>query len=282
LSVSAERVRAGVPRRLAIGHPVTAFLLIALPLAWINMFIPLLASWRITSFTLVGALLGGLVGGAVIVSAITGGKPAVRELLRGLIRWRIGTGRAVVVVLGLPMLTILVAAVTGTLVWPREGWWHLGLWVVVTTVVNALAVNLWEELGWAGFAQTRLIARHGLLRGSLLTAPWFFVIHVPLVFQEHGLRHTTIRDAALYFLVLGLLAPVFRYLVGMILVDTNGSVLAVGLLHGSLNAAGAMSVVPHAWQQIPAILLLTIIVMAVRAHQGRSLVDSDRVRFVAA
>ncbi len=40
-----------------------------------------------------------------------------------------------------------------------------------------------------------------------------------------------------------------------------------------LNAAGAMSVVPHAWQHIPALLLLTIIVMTVRAHQGRSLVD---------
>jgi membrane protease YdiL (CAAX protease family) len=252
---------------------MAAFLLIALPLAWINMFIPLLAGWRLGSSTLVGALLGGLVGGAVVVSALTGGRAAVRRLFGGLIRWRIGVGRAFVVILGLPVLTVGVAAITGTLIWPPEGWWRLGLWVVVTTAVNTLAVNLWEELGWAGFVQARLMARHGLLRGSLLTAPWFFLIHWPLVFQEHGLRHTTIRDAVLYFLVLGLLAPVFRYLIGMLLVDTNGSVLAAGLLHGSLNAAGAMSVVGHAWQHLPALVLLTILVMVVRARQGRSLVD---------
>ena len=79
VSVSAETVVARVPRRFAVGHPMAAFLLIALPLAWINMFIPLLAGWRLGSSTLVGALLGGLVGGAVVVSALTGGRAAVRR-----------------------------------------------------------------------------------------------------------------------------------------------------------------------------------------------------------
>jgi membrane protease YdiL (CAAX protease family) len=136
--------------------------------------------------------------------------------------------------------------------------------VGVTTVLNAAIVNLWEELGWSGFVQTRLMARHGVLRGSLLTAPAFFAIHWPLVFQEHGLRHTSIGYALMYFAVLGLLAPVFRYLLGMILVDTKGSIVAVGLLHGSLNAAGAMPVVPHAWQHVPAVAILAVAVAAER------------------
>src|SRR4051794_6434298 len=110
--------------------------------------------------------------------------------------------------------------------------------------------------------------RHGLLAGSLLTAPAFFAIHWPLVFQEHGLRDTSIRYALMYFVVLGLLAPVFRYLLGMILVDTKGSIVAVGILHGSLNAAGAMPVVPHAWQHVPAVAVLALAVAVARRRRG--------------
>lgn len=254
----------GPVRRFVVDRPVTTYLAIVLPVAWANMLIPLAAGWGIGSLTLVAALLGGLVGGAVIVSRVSGGRPEVRRLLAGVAQWRIGVPRLALVVYGLPVLTVLVAAVTGTLSHPNDGWPALGLMVGVTTVLNAAIVNLWEELGWSGFVQTRLMARHGVLRGSLLTAPAFFAIHWPLVFQEHGLRHTSIGYALMYFAVLGLLAPVFRYLLGMILVDTKGSIVAVGLLHGSLNAAGAMPVVPHAWQHVPAVAILAVAVAAER------------------
>lgn len=114
--------------------------------------------------------------------------------------------------------------------------------------------------------------RHGLLAGSLLTAPAFYAIHWPLVFEEHGLRHTSIGYAVGYFTILGALAPAFRYLIGMVLYQTRGSVLAAGLLHGSLNAAGAMAVVPNAWQHIPAVVILLTILAAARARHGLTLV----------
>ena len=43
--------------------------------------------------------------------------------------------------------------------------------------VGALTGNLWEETVWGGFVQGRLMARHGLLTGSLLTALPVFLIH---------------------------------------------------------------------------------------------------------
>ena len=117
------------------------------------------------------------------------------------------------------------------------------------------------------------MARHGLLVGSLLTAPAFAAIHWPLVFEEHGIHHTSWAYVLAYLGVLILLAPFFRYLIGMIFTDTGGSTLSAGLVHGSLNAAGAMSVVPHAWQHVPAVVALTLLLAGSRAvaRRGRRL-----------
>lgn len=42
-------------------------------------------------------------------------------------------------------------------------------------------------------------------------------------------------------------------------------------MHASFNAAGAMAIIPGGWQQIPALVILTIAVTAYRARRGRSL-----------
>ena len=58
---------------------------------------------------------------------------------------------------------------------------------------------------------------------------------------------------------------------GVLMIDTGGSVLAVGVLHAAFNASGAMEVVPAGWQYVPALLLLTVLVLAYRALRGRPL-----------
>src|SRR4051794_11788076 len=145
-------------------RPIDAFLVVALSLAWTNMLVPLTLGAGISDLTLLGALLGGLVGGALLVSAVTGGRPAVRHLISGVTRWRIGWTQAVVCVLGIPVLTILIAAVTGTLSSPRSGWLMLGVSTVVAVLANTAVVNLWGEMAWTGFVQQRLMLRHRALR----------------------------------------------------------------------------------------------------------------------
>jgi uncharacterized protein len=112
------------------------------------MLVPLALGACISDLTLLGALLGGLVGGPLLVSAVTGGRPAVRHLISGVTRWRIGWIRAAVCVLGIPVLTILIAALTGTLRAPRSGWIALGVGTVVAVLANTAVVNLWEEMAW--------------------------------------------------------------------------------------------------------------------------------------
>jgi uncharacterized protein len=41
-------------------------------------------------------------------------------------------------------------------------------------------------------------------------------------------------------------------------------VLAVGVLHASFNASGAMNVIPTGWQYVPAVIILALLVAAYR------------------
>ena len=118
--------------------------------------------------------------------------------------------------------------------------------------------------------QARLMATRGLLIGSLLTAIPFFVIHIPLAFAEHGLN-TTGEQAALNLGLTALIAPGFRYLAGTQLIDSGGSILAIGLLHASFNASGQLSAVPGGWQYIPAVIVLTLAVIIADYAAGPSL-----------
>jgi membrane protease YdiL (CAAX protease family) len=116
---------------------------------------------------------------------------------------------------------------------------------------------------WAGFAQRRLMDRHGPLAGTLLTAIPFALIHLPLAFADHGLHGTGGRDAAITRTVLILTAPFFRYLLGTVLIDTGGSVLAVAILHASFNASGQLTAVHGWWPSYAALLTLVALVALV-------------------
>ena len=69
-------------------------------------------------------------------------------------------------------------------------------------------------------------------------------------------------------MILLISAPFFRYLVGTVLLDTRGSLLAAGILHASFNASGALPVVSGGWQYVPAMIVLTLAVAVVRRRRG--------------
>jgi uncharacterized protein len=263
--------RSNPVRDFACRYPVSAFLIIGIGLTWPIQFGLLAAGQDLT----VGMLLElvFLLGGATLIAAWTGGRAGVRRLYAGAVRWRVGFGRFIVFVTALPALTLGVAAVTGTLRTPPGGWASLLVpYLINVFLIGVLIGNVWEETAWAGFLQSRLMARHGLLIGSLLTAIPFFVIHIPLAFAEHGLN-TTGEQAALNLGLTALIAPVFRYLAGTQLIDSGGSILAIGLLHASFNASGQLSAVPGEWQYTPAVIVLTLAVIAYRRLRSRSFTD---------
>lgn len=237
-------------------HPGPAFLIMALGFGWAVLTVPLLVGLPQEPFLLL--MIAGLLGPALLVARWADGPGAIRRLLGGVLQWRFSPWRYLVILLGMPAATVAVAAAMGTANLP-DSWLSFGLTYLFQTVVyGALIVNLWEETAWTGFLQARLMDRHGLLIGSLLTAPWFFAIHIPLSFTPGW----TWSSAAFNLALVLVIAPFMRYLLGMHYLDTRGSLLAVGLQHAAFNASAGLGLA--GWEYAAGLVVLTVVVAAAR------------------
>jgi membrane protease YdiL (CAAX protease family) len=236
---------------------------LALGLGWLGLGIPLALGLPLAPFLLLLVFVA-LLGSALVVTRIADGPGAIRKLLSRVLIWRFGVGRWAIVLFGVPVLTLAIAAVTGTLRQPQDGWlMELGNYLFGTLIFGALALNIWEETAWGGFVQSRLTARHGLLTAALLTAVPFGLIHIPLYLEGDPTGSDAVIGLALLFAA----APFYRYLVGALLLDTRGSLLAVGVLHASWNAAVKLDAVDGGkWelQVLGAVALLAVLLAAER------------------
>jgi membrane protease YdiL (CAAX protease family) len=244
----------------AARRPIVTFLLMMYPLAWAIAAAAFVLHLP-TEPSIAAATIVGILGPAVLVSYWTGGGAAVRRLFSGLLRWRVGSGWYLFAVAAMPAFTIPTSLVTGTL--PHGGWVRMALTYAVALVVGAVFTNMWEEVAWAGFVQSRLTARRGLIVGALITGPLFAAQHLPILLAGgNGLVSTLIVGCALM-----VLCVFFRYILGATLLDTGGSLLIVGILHASSDASGAAF--GTGWQQMLAIVPLALLILAYRAVRHR-------------
>jgi uncharacterized protein len=252
---------------LAHRRPVAAWLALVFGIAYPVLGIVLLLRRAIPVDPVLSVLAFVLLfGGAVLVTAWADGRDGVRRLLGGLVQWRIGVARWLLVLAALPALTLAIAAATGSLRSPTGGWAGMVLGYLVPGLLAGLvSTSLWEEAGWSGLVQTRLMARHGLVRGALLTSVPFALIHVPVAFANND-----VATAVVDLVAIALLAPLLRYLIGVLMFGGRGSILAAGLLHASLNASGRLPAAEGGWQVIPAVALLAIVVAVSRRVVGRA------------
>ena len=254
-SQSASEAEAPEGRGFARRRPLTAFLVFALGIGWPVLAVPAIIDAPGEPFLLLLVFVG-LLAPALIVSRLADGPGAIRRLLSRVLIWRFSVVRWMIILFGVPVLTVAFSAAFGTLESPEGGWLGvLGTYLFATLVFPALVINLWEETAWAGFFQSRLMARHGLLVGSLVTAVAFAAIHIPLQFEGEWTWSQVGTDLAVVF---GL-AVFARYLLGMHLLDTGGSILAAAIQHASWNAAGNLEPVGGDYEMLAATALLTML-----------------------
>jgi uncharacterized protein len=233
---------------LANHHPIKFYLSAVLTLSWVS--IPILIATRLpVEIDLIILTYVGLLGMAVLITYLRKGREGVKEYGKRIFRWRVGIGYYLFALFAFPVVNYFIAQLSGDLQ-RSESFLSLITNTGVSLLSGFLIINLWEEAGWAGFMQTHLMRTLGILKGSLLTAPAFAAIHLPLLLQE--------RDAKQLLLTLGVLfglALFFRYLIGMMLEDTGGSIIIVGLLHASFNSVSSIGDYPIIWTTI----ILTIV-----------------------
>lgn len=249
--VPAPQATAAEPER-----PIKPFLAVSLGIAIPLLWIPVLAGIPLAPFLLALVFLA-LLAPALVMTRRFEGRQAMRHLLSRIFIWRFSPVRWAVILLGVPLLTIAIAAASGTLFTPEGGWSaEVTTYLLGTLVIGALFLNLWEETAWGGFFQTRIMAKRGLVAAAVLTALPFAIVHIPLSFEGDW----TWSEAAIALATLFLAAPFYRYLLGMHLLDTGGSILAIGIQHASWNQAMKIDGVHGDWQAVLAVGVLTLLV----------------------
>ena len=283
-------------RRLASRHPVALYLTLVFGLGYPLMFAPMLAARGVIP----GAALPGMVGldteraaslllvwlalvpAALIVTWLEGGRPALRTLLRRAAIWRIGAGWWAFILLALPATTIVLALLLGDTFQPPTlatlaaelGGFAFGF----------LVVNLWEEIAWAGFMQTRLERRHNLYLAAVLTGIPFAAIHMPLQ-VINGV--TAPLDLAIAFAALTTLSAVFRSLLGLVLRGTGNSLLAVAVLHTIFNRSNntdgiAAKLLDGTHRQVAALVATLLVTVILGVMLRRRTRQDERARLDSA
>jgi uncharacterized protein len=242
-------------------YPIAWFYILAFGISWLGMISVVLVSRGIAPFYRPYFLVLSIfyaIGpalAAAIVSQVTQGKIGVQNLLKGLIRWRVGLGWYIVAVLS-PVLLLTVAQVVTKL---------LGLTVTIPVPqvnlsifafgVNFLA-NTCEEIGWRGFALPHLQKRYNALIATLIVGTLWALWHLPLIF----LVGNAMSEFPLAWFI-SIVADAFMYT--WIYNSTKGSILLVALFHGSLNIVSAFitGVSPVAYALLNCVVAIVLIVV---------------------
>ena len=221
-------------RRLVANHPVVAFLIMVYTFAWTILFAAFQLGWPLQLASSLGVIFG-LALPAFLVTAATSGRAGMRDLLSRCLRWRVGIHWYLLTLLGLLIVTLLVAsAFLG--VAPLEAFiqkWPLFFTMFVPEILTAvLLIQLSEEAAWTGFMQDTLQQRHGPLLASLLVAPAFALFHLPF-----NLAESPMIEALVQLIPLAVFAIFFRVVIMWLYNGAGRSVLIVALFHSAFNSA---------------------------------------------
>jgi uncharacterized protein len=203
-------------------YPLITFFLLAYALSW---WPSILYAFDLLPQPIVGF---GPFLAALVVLAITVGKPGIVGLLRRMVRWRVAPVWYAVALL-LPVAITLAAVAVNVLLGAQApsaaelgGWTGLFSTFAILLLVPGLG-GAWEEPGWRGYALLRLQARRSALIASLILWVGVVVWHLPLMVV--GELHWSEPVFMLGFVI------VFNWVFN----NANGSVLIIMLIHAMNN-----------------------------------------------
>jgi uncharacterized protein len=233
-------------------HPVLAYCAVVFGISWGGIFLLIGPGGVAVDADHLGALIGlgyvGMLAGptvaGVLLMALCEGAAGLRDLRSRLLRWRVG-GRWYAAGLLTAPLSILAVLLALSLVSPayvprlilEEN--RFGL--LLFSVVAALLVGIFEEVGWTGFAVPVLRRRHGVVATGLivglLLAAWNFLI----VYLREVSEPTPGMLPLVIYMAVGLLSWQVVYRVLLVWVyDRTGSLPVVMLMSTSLVAFWTM------------------------------------------
>jgi membrane protease YdiL (CAAX protease family) len=192
---------------------------------------------------MVAAMLAGPSVAGLLLTGVVSGRAGLRELLSRLLKWRVGACWYAVALLLAPLvfatvhfaLSLASPAFLPSIVTVR-GTTSL----LVFSIAGAIAVGVFEELGWTGFAVPTLRRRYGAVATALLVGVPWGAWH--LLTNDLWIATTYSGGLSVRLFValngLSLLVgqlPAYRMLMVWVH-DRTGSLLLAMLMHASLSA----------------------------------------------
>jgi membrane protease YdiL (CAAX protease family) len=244
-------------------HPLASYLIMAFAGGWAFLIPALVLDAPVRPFTALGALVG-LAAPAFLVTAVVGGRAGAADRRRRSLRWRVGPPWYLLAALALPAGTLLLGSALFGMGAAEviAAWGPLLLTVYATELLLALVTTQWaEELGWTAFVQDTLQARHGAMLGSLLVAPLFLTIHLPLYLIGKPLTGDAALLALAQVVAIGIFAVFFRVLLTWVYNGAGRSGPMAALLHASFNTvSGAAFLAPFGARPGAELLPLAVVV----------------------
>lgn len=183
---------------------------------------------------------------ACIASYVNGGWAGVKELLRGLVKWKVHPGWYFLAI-PFPLLvyaaSLLLSNAMGFTNTPLPGTSKI-LSVFLVTFGVYFLLNT-EEIAWRGYALPRVTERVGLIWATIIIGVLWAVIHSPLFWLKGG------HPAGYTFLGFFVRLMFMNVLFTAMYYGPARSILIVHCLHQSLNASvEAIPVYPKAIQSV--------------------------------
>jgi len=173
---------------------------------------------------------------ALIITAVIGGKAAVKRLISGFTRWNVGLRWY------LAAAFLFIGPLVITLIYMALGNSNTGSLASITlisflgqVVFNFFSGPFSEELGWRGFALPRLQKKHSALVSSLILGVIHTFWHLPLYFIAGSSQ-------------MGIPLPIYLVLVTSVNIyinwlynNTRGSLVIAVLAHFAFDATGLLT-----------------------------------------
>lgn len=226
-------------------HPLLTFCTLTFAISWGSMLLLIggpaalpATNDEIERFILFvyPALLAGPSVSGIFLTGMVYGRAGLRQLGSRLLRWRIGARWYVVALLTAPFVataTLLPLSLSSPDFLPRFLTTDDRAFLLQFSILSALIVAIFAELGWTGFAVPMLRQRYGVLATGLIVGLLVAAWQLPVVYWAGGDSSGALPPAVFFPAVLFSWLPAYRVLMVWVY-DHTESLLAAVLMHTSL------------------------------------------------
>ncbi|HEV2579540.1 MAG TPA: type II CAAX endopeptidase family protein, partial [Ktedonobacteraceae bacterium] len=239
-------------KRIISSHPLLAYFVIAFAGTWLLelpailgknglALLPFTVPFALFAVLFILSSFAGPTLGAFLVTAITGGKPGVRQFLRRYVQWRVGLLWYLVVLFGYPVVYLLTTSIfLGVAPFSAliQNWPLLFTSYLPAILLFPGIITLGEEPGWRGFALPRLQQAYGPITGSLILGALHGLWHLPIFLIASFGNGPFVSP--LPYLINVLQIMVITLIWTWIFNKARGSILIAFLNHSAFNANGSL------------------------------------------